>query len=131
MKCYWIWLFKCWCKSICNCSWLFYIWWVYICRFVIGYKENMKFLCNRKKCRVIFILWCKWMIYCVSCMISYVIVVVVFRWFIFLIMVWFLKSVVKMCNILFMMINISKIFRCFLWLFLATIKCIVWLKFVV
>lgn len=127
-KRYWIWLLKCWRKSTCNCSWLFYIWWAYICRPATGHKENTKLLCNWKKRCAIFILWRKRTIYCASCTISYATAAAAFCWFTFLTTVWLLKSAVKTCNTLLMMINISKIFRCFLWLFLATIKRIVWLK---
>ena len=44
------------------------------------------------------------------------------RWFTFLTTVWPLKSAAKTCNTLPMMISISKISRCLLWSFPATIK---------
>lgn len=60
--------------------------------------------------------------YCVSCTISYATAAVASRWFTFLTTVWPLKSAAKTCNTLPMMINISRISRCLLWSFRATIK---------
>ncbi len=61
-------------------------------------------------------------IYCVSCTISYATAAVASRWFTFPTTVWPLKSAAKTCNTLPMMISISKISRCLLWSFPATIK---------